>query len=71
VKNGGKFRTPTVRNVDLRPSKGFPKTFIHNGVFKSLEEVVSFYNTDDVPEMGGRLLRASFMGFMQESLQFR
>ena len=25
---------------------------MHNGVFKSLEEVVSFYNSRDVPEMG-------------------
>lgn len=50
--NDGKFRTPTVRNVDLRPGKGFPKAYMHNGVFKSLEEVVSFYNSRDVPEMG-------------------
>jgi cytochrome c peroxidase len=50
--NDGKFRTPTVRNVDMRPGKGFPKAYMHNGVFKSLEEVVSFYNTRDVIEMG-------------------
>jgi cytochrome c peroxidase len=49
--NDGKFRTPTVRNVDMRTGKGFPKAYMHNGVFKSLEEVVSFYNTRDVPEM--------------------
>jgi cytochrome c peroxidase len=46
--NEGKFRTPTVRNVDKRPGRGFPKAYMHNGVFKSLEEVVSFYNTRDV-----------------------
>jgi cytochrome c peroxidase len=46
--NDGKFRTPTLRNVDKRPGKGFPKAYMHNGVFKSLEEVVSFYNTRDV-----------------------
>ena len=46
--NDGKFRTPTVRNVDQRPGNGFPKAFMHNGVFKSLEEVVHFYNTRDV-----------------------
>jgi cytochrome c peroxidase len=50
--NDGKFRTPTLRNVDKRPGKGFPKAFMHNGVFKSLEEVVHFYNTRDVPEEG-------------------
>jgi cytochrome c peroxidase len=49
--NDGKFRTPTLRNVDLRPGKGFPKAYMHNGVFKSLEEVVHFYNTRDVPGM--------------------
>ncbi len=47
--NDGKFRTPTVRNVDKRPGKGFPKAYMHNGVLKSLEEVVHFYNTRDVP----------------------
>ncbi len=48
--NDGKFKIPTVRNVDKRPGKGFPKAYMHNGVFKSLEEVVHFYNTRDVPE---------------------
>jgi cytochrome c peroxidase len=50
--NDGKFRTPTVRNVDLRFGKSFPKVYMHNGVFTSLEQVVSFYNTRDVPGMG-------------------
>jgi cytochrome c peroxidase len=49
--NDGKFRTPTVRNVDKRPGNGFVKAYMHNGVFKSLLEVVRFYNTRDVPEM--------------------
>lgn len=44
----GKHRTPTVRNVDKRPGAGFPKAYMHNGVFKSLKEVVHFYNTRDV-----------------------
>ncbi len=48
--NDGKFKVPTVRNVDLRTGKGFPKAYMHNGVFKSLEEVVHFYNTRDVPQ---------------------
>jgi cytochrome c peroxidase len=46
--NDGKFRTPTVRNVDKRPGKGFAKAYMHNGVFKTLLEVVQFYNTRDV-----------------------
>ena len=47
--NDGKMKVPTVRNVDRRPGKGFPKAYMHNGVFKTLEEVVHFYNTRDVP----------------------
>jgi cytochrome c peroxidase len=46
--NIGKHKVPTLRNVDLRPGNGFPKAYMHNGVFKSLEEVVHFYNTRDV-----------------------
>jgi len=45
----GKHRVPTLRNVDKRPSPDFPKAYMHNGVFKSLEDVVHFYNTRDVP----------------------
>jgi cytochrome c peroxidase len=48
----GKFRVPTVRNVDARPGKGWPKAYMHNGALKSLEEVVHFYNTRDVPGAG-------------------
>ncbi len=44
----GKFKVPTLRNVDLRPSNGFVKAYGHNGYFKSLEEIVHFYNTRDV-----------------------
>jgi cytochrome c peroxidase len=46
--NYGKQKVPTLRNVDKRPGKGFPKAFTHNGVFKSLKDVVHFYNTRDV-----------------------
>lgn len=35
----GQFRMPTLRNVAQRPA------FMHNGVFKSLREAVSFYAT--------------------------
>ena len=44
----GKHRVPTLRNVDRRPSPGFVKAFGHNGVFKSLKEIIHFYNTRDV-----------------------
>jgi cytochrome c peroxidase len=50
--NDGKFRVPTVRNVDKRPGFGFPKAYMHNGVFKSLAEVMHFYNTRDVAALG-------------------
>jgi cytochrome c peroxidase len=48
AENMGKMKVPTLRNVDKRPGNGFPKAFMHNGVFKSLKEVVHFYNTRDV-----------------------
>jgi cytochrome c peroxidase len=44
----GKHKVPTVRNVDMRPSPDFVKVYGHNGFFKSLEEIVHFYNTRDV-----------------------
>lgn len=43
----GKHKVPTLRNVDLRPTPGFVKAYGHNGYFKSLEGIVSFYNTRD------------------------
>jgi cytochrome c peroxidase len=43
-----KFQVPTLRNVDMRPSPEFVKAYMHNGYFKSLKEVVHFYNTRDV-----------------------
>jgi cytochrome c peroxidase len=43
-----KFQVPTLRNVDLRPRPEFVKAYMHNGYFKSLKEVVHFYNTRDV-----------------------
>jgi cytochrome c peroxidase len=55
----GKHKAPTLRNVDLRPSPDFIKTFGHNGYFKSLEGVVHFYNTRDVlPECPGAYTEA-------------
>jgi cytochrome c peroxidase len=40
----GAFKTPTLRNVAKGEAN---KTFMHNGVLKSLKEVVHFYNTRD------------------------
>jgi cytochrome c peroxidase len=64
AENWGKHKVPTLRNVGKRPGKvggkpgdphmelsapeGMPKAYMHNGVFKSLREVVHFYNTRDV-----------------------
>ena len=48
----GKHKVPTLRNVDLRPHAGFVKAYGHNGFFKSLEDIVRFYNTRDVPGAG-------------------
>jgi cytochrome c peroxidase len=43
----GKFQVSTLRNVDKRPRPNFVKAYMHNGYFKSLKEVVHFYNTRD------------------------
>jgi cytochrome c peroxidase len=43
-----KIQVPTLRNVDMRPTPTFVKAYMHNGYFKSLKEVVHFYNTRDV-----------------------
>lgn len=48
AENMGKHKVPTLRNVDKRPGLYFPKSYLHNGVFKSLKDVVHFYNTRDV-----------------------
>ena len=47
AENYGKHQVPTLRNVDKRPAPGFVKAYGHNGYFKSLEEIVHFYNTRD------------------------
>jgi cytochrome c peroxidase len=43
----GRFQVPTLRNVDKRPRPDFVKAYGHNGYFKSLKQVVHFYNTRD------------------------
>lgn len=53
--NRGRFRVPTLRNVDKRPSPDFVKAYGHNGYFKDLKQIVHFYNTRDVlPRCGPR-----------------
>jgi len=44
----GKVKVPSLRNVDMRPAPDFVKAYAHNGCFKSLKEIVHFYNTRDV-----------------------
>jgi cytochrome c peroxidase len=45
----GAFKTATIRNVAKAPkSTTTVRTFMHNGVLTSLEQVVDFYNTRDV-----------------------
>jgi len=46
--NYGKHKVPTLRNVDLRSGEDFTKAYMHNGYFKSLKDLVRFYNTRDV-----------------------
>ncbi|MFP2768685.1 cytochrome c peroxidase [Oceanisphaera sp. KMM 10153] len=41
----GFVKSPSLRNVDLRPSADFIKAYTRNGWFKSLEGLVHFYNT--------------------------
>jgi len=43
----GRFKVPVLRNVALTAP------YMHNGVFKSLEEVVYFYNTRDISSAWG------------------
>ncbi|WP_106831350.1 cytochrome-c peroxidase [Parabacteroides pacaensis] len=40
--HNGKFRVPTLRNIELTAPYG------HNGYFKTLEDIVHFYNVRDV-----------------------
>lgn len=51
----GKVKVPTLRNVARRPDPQFVKSYLHNGAFKSLKDVVRFYNRrDKTPEAFGR-----------------
>jgi cytochrome c peroxidase len=45
--NGGQ-KVATLRNLDKRGTPNGAKSYMHNGVLKSLQQVVHFYNTRDV-----------------------
>ena len=44
----GLFKAPSLRGTDKRPSADFVKAYMHNGVFKSLKDVVHFYNKRNI-----------------------
>jgi hypothetical protein len=51
--NYGKHKVPTLRNVARRLRQRFPKAYVHNGVFKTLAEVVKSYDERDSPIAAG------------------
>ena len=44
----GAIKVATLRNLEKKPTPFTPKSYTHNGVFKTIEQVVHFYNTRDV-----------------------
>jgi cytochrome c peroxidase len=48
AENMGKQKVPTLRNVAKAAGNKTPKSYGHNGYFKSLKSIVHFYNTKDV-----------------------
>ncbi len=48
AENMGKHKVPTLRNVGQKPGSDLVKAYGHNGYFKTLKEIVHFYNTRDV-----------------------
>jgi hypothetical protein len=50
VQLGGLFKTPSVRNPDKRPAPTFVTALLHNGVFRSVPEVVPFNNKWNLAE---------------------
>jgi cytochrome c peroxidase len=55
----GLFLTPTTRNSDKRPFPTFVKDYMHNGFFKSLKQVVHFYNTRNHTTVPGEVINFS------------
>lgn len=65
----GKFRVPSLRNVALTGP------YMHNGVFKTIRQVISFYNTRDVapwpkPEVSANLNKEELgdLGLTEEEI---
>jgi cytochrome c peroxidase len=56
LKINGVFKTSTLRNVDKRPSPGFVKAYTHNGYFKSLKQIVHFYNMRNLTTKPGEVI---------------
>ena len=58
------FKTPTLRNVSLTPP------FMHNGIFKTLEEVMDFYNKGggDDPNKSEKILKLNLTDQEKEDL---
>ena len=52
----GTFKAPSLRNVDKRPSPNFIKDYFHNGSFKTLQDVVHFYNTRNLTTQPGEVI---------------
>jgi cytochrome c peroxidase len=52
----GTFKIPTLRNVDKRPTVAFVKAYGHNGFFKSLKQIVHFYNTRNLTTFAGEVI---------------
>lgn len=48
AENCGKQKVPALRNVDLRPDQSFVKAYAHNGFFRTLKDIIHFYNTRDI-----------------------
>jgi cytochrome c peroxidase len=44
----GTFQVASLRNVAMKTRTSFVKSYMHNGYFKNLAQVVHFYNTRDV-----------------------
>lgn len=62
VKQDGKFKTPSLRNVELSGP------YMHDGRFKTLEEVIKFYDEDVANNLGSRNIS---LAFMQQALRNR
>lgn len=58
VEEYGRFKVPTLRNVALT------SPYMHNGVFKSLREVVMFYNTRHFESWGPPEVSANVEAYM-------